>query len=235
MPQQPSLSPGEVRELVKYFFTVLIVSLIMFGLPALAFFGLAWGTNSATSSGLGWSIATVVLGVVVAYLLVTELDGFLKQLGGFFTNLGKGAESASTAKRISFLLSFAIYFYAWSQYPLLAALVSVIILIPAGFTMDKYKQVLARKSSLRDLIAKAQSLGPTREPVLSVIQHFEDAVKVVFSNKEQRQDAAKKIETSMMAVEEEYQRGNKELEAFIIIAADFLNLAYLKGSHHYWD
>jgi len=149
-PQRVSLSPGEVRELTKYFFTVLLVCLIMFGLPALAFFGLAWGTDSVTSSGLGWSIATVVWCVIIAYVLVTELDNFLKQLGDFFTNLGKGAESASIAKRIRFLLSFAIYFYAWSQYPLLAALVSVIILIPAGFTIDKYRQVLARKSSLAE-------------------------------------------------------------------------------------
>ena len=53
---------------------MLLVCLIMFGLPALAFFGLAWGTNSVTSSGLGWSIATVVWCVIIAHLIVTGAE-----------------------------------------------------------------------------------------------------------------------------------------------------------------
>lgn len=142
---QSSLSSVERLELVKYFFTGVIVCGLVFIAPAVVLsYWLPIFSRSGSSllkTVVGWGfIAFIIL------LLVTHSDDVYFSIQSFIGNVRKQFFTGKSLPVGLFWASFLlVYFLAFVYVPLPAIIFSGLIMIPAGFTYDKYKKICELK------------------------------------------------------------------------------------------
>jgi divalent metal cation (Fe/Co/Zn/Cd) transporter len=97
------------------------------------------------SNWIGYIFSFAVLFYVVLY--IHELFSSLAEL---FTNLANLTKAMSKIKRTALVIMLVFYFLGWIHFPIIAFFVSVLVLIPAGFTFDEYKRLLADRLSTQE-------------------------------------------------------------------------------------
>jgi hypothetical protein len=144
------LTRREIFALIREYFTSMFICLLIFALPWAIFSGLDLGLRSTLSGDIYslWSnvLAFAIL-ALIAYFILKDVPHFFRYLGDTFTQLYNIASRLSLPSQILLILFVVGYFVAWFKYPTLAFFFSIIVMIPAGLTYDRYVQVLREKSS----------------------------------------------------------------------------------------
>tara|TARA_B100001971_G_C18090282_1_gene483126 strand:- start:268 stop:780 length:513 start_codon:yes stop_codon:yes gene_type:complete len=145
------LTVKEIIELVKYGFTTIFVCTIVFVIPYLmftgtfAFFGLDFSADS--DSGSKWF--SIVMSLVVIYMIVQEFSSVCDKLSEMFAYLSTVTKNMSFLKRLLLIIGLWLYFYLWKVAPELVFFITMLFIIPAAFTFDKYISMLNEKQTLK--------------------------------------------------------------------------------------
>ena len=220
------LSLNEIKELVKYFFTAVLTCGICFGVWIVV--PLYWwlGTESSESSP-GWSISGwvgILIPLFLIIYIIRNLDYSLEWFEKFFANLRNLAKGLSATQRTAFVLFLIAYFYSASKYPVYWYFFTVLIFVPVGFAIDRYKKIITHKSKLKELFDKAKSLNKTGDSVELLLKRMEDGIKVGCVNRYVCEPIAKKIEEAEKELGVEYRKGQKDLQDLLVTAYDFREL-----------
>jgi len=220
------LSMNEIKELVKFFFTAVLACCIIFGVWI--FVPLYWwiGTEGSESSP-GWSIpgwVGILIPLFLIIYIIRNLDYSLEWFEKFFENLRNLTKGLSATQRTAFVLLLIAYFYSASKYPVYWYLFTVLIFVPVGYTIDRYKKIIAHKSKLKELYDKARGLNKTGDLVALLLQRMQKGIKVGCSSKDVCRPIAKKIEGAEEELAVEYKKGQKDLEELLLTAYEFREL-----------
>ncbi len=141
------LSLKDIWELIKYGVTTVVVSVVVFVLPYLLLSGseLSLKVFSGSETTSGW--LGYLLGAVILYLVVSNLKDILDSISGLCTDLAKMTDGMSFVKKALLVIIFLAYVRGWTHFPRITFFVTVLLLIPSGFTYDKYKMLLNKKAS----------------------------------------------------------------------------------------
>ncbi len=133
------LTSKDIWELIKYGFTAIIACAGVFVLPYLLLSGAIFSFKSF--SGIeplsGW--LGYLLGAVLLYFVVSNLTNILSSLSRVSADLARITNGMSFFKKALLVIFFLAYVGGWHYFPNITFFVSVLILIPGGFTYDKYK------------------------------------------------------------------------------------------------
>lgn len=137
----------DIWELIKYGFIAVVASAVVFVLPYMLLSGaeltLKIFLGSETASGwIGYLLAAIIL-----YLVISNLTDFLNSISRLCTDLAKMTDGMSFVKKSLLVIIFLAYVRGWHQFPKITFFVSVLLLIPGGFTYDRYKTLLKEKAS----------------------------------------------------------------------------------------
>ena len=141
------LSSKDIWELIKYGFTAVMVCAFVFVLPYLLLFGTelilkGFSGREAASSWIGY-----LFGAIILYLIISNLPDFLNSISRLCTDLAKMTDDMSFLKKAMLVIIFIVYVRGWHHFPKITFFVSVLLIIPCGFTYDRYKVLLRKKSS----------------------------------------------------------------------------------------
>ena len=138
------LNLKDIWELIKFGFTAVIVCAFVFVLPYLLLSGALKGFfgSEAASSWLGY-----LFGAIILYLVISNLTDFLNSISRLCTDLAKMTDGISFSKKALLVVIFLVYVRGWHHFPKITFFISVLLIIPFGFTYDRYKMLLKEKSS----------------------------------------------------------------------------------------
>lgn len=214
------LSMNEIKELVKYFFTAVLGCGICCGVWI--FVPFYWWTGGGTNVVGQW--LSILLPVIFIIYVIRNLAYCLQWFEKFFESLRNLTKGLSATQRTAFVLFLIAYFYSASKYPVYWYLFTVLIFVPVGYTIDRYKQIIAHKSKLKELYDKARSLNKTGDLVAVLLQRMQKGIKVGCSSKDVCRPIAKKIEGAEEELAVEYKKGQKDLEELLLTAYHFREL-----------
>lgn len=124
--------------------------LLIFGLPWAILSGLDLGLRSTLSEDIYslWSkVFAFAILALIAFLVLKDVPHVFHYFGQMFAQLGNLASRLSRPKQVLLILFVVGYFVAWSKYPTLAFFLGIFLVIPGGFTYDRYLKLLREKSS----------------------------------------------------------------------------------------
>ncbi len=139
------LTLRDVWILFKYLLTAEIACILIFVLPYLLFFGALSGLESLSSGVSVSKWLSILIGGIIVYFIVRNLSDLLRNLSEMFAELGKATQNMSFVKKLFMFLLIIFYLYLWRIRPKVAFLIGTLVLIPAGYTYDKYKKILREK------------------------------------------------------------------------------------------
>lgn len=162
MPPHNEQSPADLTirdiwDLLKTYFAYAVGCTLIFGLPYALLVGAGFGL-SALGVDAKWWVNLIGWGVI-ALLIVTGLPDFLEDFGTFLVEMGRAARGASVAKRVVGLAFVAAYMFMWQWYATVALFFSTLVLLPWGFTLDRYKKLIREKAEA-DALPKEYSDEP---------------------------------------------------------------------------
>lgn len=139
------LTLRDISDLLKRFFVTLVTCAVVFVLPYLLLRGTAYLASTrfgdeATSSWIAWIVLAIFILLVVA-----NLSEFLKSLSEFFSDSARLTKGLSLTKRIVVLALTLLYLFAWRHTPDIAFFFTVLVLLPAAATFDRYQDILREK------------------------------------------------------------------------------------------
>lgn len=150
--RKPSLADLTFRDmwrlLTTYFIAALVCGLV-FGLPYALLSGVGFGLSGILGDSFWWwANALVFVGFI--FLVVNELPDFLERLGKFLIQMGQSARGLSLLKRVIVLMLFASWTFGWMKYPGPTFFFSILVILPAGYTIDEYRKLIAGKTADRN-------------------------------------------------------------------------------------
>ena len=152
MPHRLSVSDLTIRDiksLVKDFFTASLTLGVVFGLPYALFLGMDVGLQSSLPvEAYSWFSGFLGFGFLAffAYILLKNLAKVLQNFGKLLVDLRQAPGRVSLPKQILWVAVFIGFVFIWVRYPGASFLLFCLVILPAGFTYDKYKGRLKRKS-----------------------------------------------------------------------------------------
>lgn len=75
-------------------------------------------------------------------LIVFNLSGTLQWFSDFFGDLARRTKGFTRIQSVMAIGLFILYVLGWRMYPEFTCFLSVLVLMPAGFAYDKYRQIL---------------------------------------------------------------------------------------------
>jgi len=138
------LTLKEVWTLIKTFWGWVFACSLLFILPCVLLFSTK-GVDTiigdkTTSKWIAYLICSAIL-----LWIVFNIHEFFLDIGKWFKNLADFTAALSKTKRIVFAILFFLYFYCSFHFGIITCFVSVLVLVPAGFTYDEYKRLLKEK------------------------------------------------------------------------------------------
>ncbi len=141
------LSSKDIWELIKYGFTAVVVCAFVFVLPYLLLFGAELTLKGFSGSEAASSWTGYLFGAIILYLVISNLTAFLNSISRLCTDLAKMTDGMPFLKKVLLVIIFIVYVRGWHHFPKITFFVSVLLIIPYGFTYDRYKMLLKKKSS----------------------------------------------------------------------------------------
>lgn len=140
------LTIRDIWELAKHAVTAVIACAIIFILPYILFSGAEYALEDiAGEDGSRWM--GIGLWLLVLYLIISNLSEVTDGLSRFFGDVSKMTQSMSFLKKGTLFGIFAASLYGWRNFPTFTFFLSVLVIIPGGFTYDKYRRILKEKMS----------------------------------------------------------------------------------------
>ena len=141
------LSSKDIWELIKYGFTGMIACAFVFVLPYLLLSGaiFTFKSFSGIEPASGW--IGYLLGAALLYFVVSNLTDILSSLSRLSADLAIITDGMSFLNKALLVILFLLYVGGWHHFPKITFFVSVLLLIPGGFTYDKYKIIKKEKAS----------------------------------------------------------------------------------------
>ena len=143
------LTVKEIWELLKYTFKGILICSIIFVIPYLVFTGAVFGLDFAAGSDSGSKWFSIVISLVVFYMIVQEFSSVCDKLSEMFAYLSTVTKNMSFLKRLLLIIGLWLYFYLWKVAPELVFFITMLFIIPAAFTFDKYISMLNEKQTLK--------------------------------------------------------------------------------------
>lgn len=145
MSDSKNLSLSEYWDLVKYFFVGVWVCGLIFLAPYYLFS--AFDLDFVSSESRKY-LNYIFYGVVLVYV-VKHLDGIFEWFENFFSKLKQQVKGVSLFKKTLWFLFLFLWFFGCINYTIIAMHIGVLVLIPAGFTYDRY---IAHKQGIQKLL-----------------------------------------------------------------------------------
>ena len=141
------LTSKDIWKLIKYGFTAIIASAVVFVLPYLFLSGAisSFKSFSGIEPESGW--IGYLLGAALLYFVVSNLTDILSSLSRLSADLAIITDGMSFFKKALLVIFILAYVGGWHYFPNSTFFVSVLLLIPGGFTYDKYKIIKKEKVS----------------------------------------------------------------------------------------
>jgi len=143
------LTLDEARRLIKRFFSSVFVCALVFVLPYLLLTSASKYANSIAGDKTTSEWTSYLLSFIVFLLVVFHIDDLFSSLSELFANLANLTKAMSWIKRTAFAILLVSYFLGWIHFPTITFFVSVLFIIPAGFTYDEYTRLFREKQSGR--------------------------------------------------------------------------------------
>lgn len=141
------LTLNEVWRPIKRFFYVMLVCVFVFVLPHVL---LNLGTKTVDTMA-GYRTFSKWIGYIfsfwILFYIVIYIHELFSSLAELFANLANLTKAMSKIKRTVLVIMLVFYFLSWIHFPTIAFLVSVLAIIPSGFTYDEYKRLLTDRLS----------------------------------------------------------------------------------------
>lgn len=134
MSDSKNLSLSEYWDLVKYFFVGVWVCGLIFLAPYYLFS--AFDLDFVSSKSRKY-LNYIFYGVVLVYV-VKHLDRIFSGFEDLFSNLKQKVKVASFFKKALWFLFLYLSFFGFINYFIITIHIYVLVLIPAGFTYDRY-------------------------------------------------------------------------------------------------
>ncbi len=141
------LTSKDIWKLIKYGITAVIASAIVFVLPYLLLSGAELTLTKFSGSEKASYWIGYLMEAVILYLVVSNLTNLLNSLSRLSADLAKMTGGMSFIKKAILVIFFLSYIGGWHHFPKITFFVSVLLIIPCGFTYDRYKMLLRKKSS----------------------------------------------------------------------------------------
>jgi hypothetical protein len=141
------LALGDIWELAKYGFAAMVACALVFILPYMLFTGAVSFLKESAGTGvdLGW--LTYVISAIILYFVISNLAGILNSISRLCTDLARIADGMSFIRKAVLVILFLACILGLNKYPETILFISALLVIPAGFTYDRYKMILKRKAS----------------------------------------------------------------------------------------
>jgi hypothetical protein len=134
MTDSKNLSLSQKWDLVKYFFTFVLMSGLIFFVPFFLISLIDFGSKSSESNNYFiYLIYWVALIFIIKYL-----DEFLEGFERFFSNFRKQLKGASLFEKAFWVLLICLFPLGLTLYPLITVAIWSMVLIPAAYTHDRY-------------------------------------------------------------------------------------------------
>jgi len=141
------LTLDEAWGLAKRFFSTVIVCSLVFVLPYLLLTSASKYADAIVSDTTASEWTGYLLSFVVLLLVVFHINDLFSNLAKLFANLANLTKEMSWIKRTAFAILLISYFLGWIHFPTITFFVSVLVIIPVGFTYDEYTRLLRNKKS----------------------------------------------------------------------------------------
>lgn len=143
------LTIRDTWELVKHALTAVIACAIIFILPYILFSGAEHALEDvAGEDGPRWM--GIGFWLLILYFIISALSEVTDDLSRFFGDVSKMTQNMSFLKKGILFGIFAVSVYGWSHFPDVTFFLFVLVLIPGGFTYNKYRRILNEKVSIAE-------------------------------------------------------------------------------------
>lgn len=139
------LTLDEAWKLLRRLFEAEIGCALVFVLPYLLFFSASKTADAIVGDTTASEWMGYVILIVVLLVVVFHINDLFSSLAGLFSNLANVTKAMSPIKRTALGILLVLYFMSAIHFPRIWFFLSVLVLIPAGFTYDEYKRLLKDK------------------------------------------------------------------------------------------
>jgi hypothetical protein len=138
------LTIRDVWDLVKSAIAAVFACLIAFVVPYFFLYGAGQSIDSSGNQDISKWIGIAVIALII-YLITSNLSNISGKLSLLFNSIAKITMNMSFFKKVILLSLFYLYYYGWYAYPDITFFISVLVLIPAEFTYERYKNIIQGK------------------------------------------------------------------------------------------